>query len=81
MEYPESASNIQYNHSSIRERLINGLERLREQSPQSFSKPVYVLPAINDNVEDQIEQQLLQESKDSIGRHIILIPYLLKNSH
>ncbi|CAF3541480.1 unnamed protein product [Rotaria socialis] len=77
MEYSEDTEHLQYNYNNIQKLLKAELEK----SPERFSKPISVLPDIDDNVECQLEQELLNESKCNIGNRIILIPYRLENSH
>ncbi|CAF0993810.1 unnamed protein product [Didymodactylos carnosus] len=77
MAYSEDTENIEYNLNNIQEVLRDQLEQLSEKC----SKPIYVLPAIDDNVESQFEQELRNESKYITEKRIILIPYLLANSH
>ncbi|CAF2001897.1 unnamed protein product [Rotaria magnacalcarata] len=77
MEYSEDTEHIQYNYNNIQELLRVELKK----SPERFSKPISILPDIDDNVECQLEQELLNESKCNTGNRIILIPYRLENSH
>ncbi|CAF4857658.1 unnamed protein product, partial [Rotaria sp. Silwood1] len=77
MEYSKDTEHIQYNYNNIQKLLRVELEK----SPERFSKPIYVLPDIDDNVECQLEQELLNESKYNTGNRIILIPYRFENSH
>ncbi|CAF3859742.1 unnamed protein product, partial [Rotaria sordida] len=81
MESSANTSNMQYQFNNIQELLTVQLEKVRQQSPESFSKPIYTLPAISDNIEYQLEQYLEQEQKDHNGERIILIPYSLSDSH
>ncbi|CAF4787087.1 unnamed protein product, partial [Rotaria sp. Silwood2] len=77
MEYSEDTEHIQCNYNNIQELLRVELKK----SPERYSKPIYILPDIDDNVECQLEQELLNESKCNTENRIILIPYRLENSH
>ena len=81
MEEANESDSIQYDFNNIQEVLIAQLNKLCQQSPTSFSKDIHVLPAANNDVEGQLEQQLQQERQDHSGQRIVLIPYCLENSH
>ena len=81
MEDPNESDRIQYDFNNIQQVLIAQLNKLCQQSPTSFSKDIHVLPAANNDVEGQLEQQLQQERQDHSGQRIVLIPYCLENSH
>ncbi|CAF0939888.1 unnamed protein product [Adineta steineri] len=69
-------------HVNIQRDLDTKLKKLEGQKfPQGFSKPTYVLKAVDANEHSQWETQLQQESKENTGKRIILIPYYLGNSH
>ncbi|CAF0934036.1 unnamed protein product [Adineta steineri] len=53
---------------------------MRQEYPESFSKEVYVLSAINDNTERQLERLLQQEREEHSEDRILLIPYFFENS-
>jgi energy-coupling factor transporter ATP-binding protein EcfA2 len=77
MAYAGNTANTQFDFNNIQELLITQLKKSRQQFPEH----IYVLPAISDNVEFQLEQQLQQEREDHTGKRIILIPYYLEKSH
>ena len=81
MEGTNESDGIEYDFGNIQEVLIAQLNKLCQQSPTPFSKYIHVLPAANDDVEGQLEQQLQQEGEDHSGQRIVLIPYCLENSH
>src|SRR4051812_41660143 len=65
----------------IQAALLIKLEESRHQFPEHYSKPIYVLAAVRNNVEGEFESSLQQESHDHMNERILLIPYHLKNSH
>jgi hypothetical protein len=82
MDHAIASSNWQHNNNNdVHAALLNRLEMLRQQSPESFSKPIYVLAAVDDTVKGQLKQCLQQESNDHAGKRIILIPYHFGNSY
>ena len=80
MDYPKDPSRSQYDFNNIQRLLITQLNKSRQENPQSFSKDIHVLSAVNDDDEGQMEQQLQQERQDHTGERILLIPYCLENS-
>ena len=80
MEYSADTSNTQYGFHDIQSLLNSQLGKARRQYPACFSKPVYALPAISDNIAYQLEQDVEKEQKDHKGKRIVLIPYSLANS-
>ncbi|CAF4906712.1 unnamed protein product [Rotaria sp. Silwood1] len=81
MAFQPDSPNNQFQFNNIYRLLITKLETKRQQSPESFSKSIYILPAINDDMEHQLEQELEQERKEHMGQRIILIPYCLAESY
>ena len=81
MDQFKASTNWQHNNNEVHAALLAQLEKLRQQSPESFSKPIYVLAAVDDSVEGQLKQWLRQESNDHAGTRIILIPYHFGNSY
>ncbi|CAF4051045.1 unnamed protein product, partial [Rotaria sp. Silwood1] len=64
-----------------RDLLITLLEKERQQFPEKFSKPVYVLPTIDDDANYDLEQCLRQERKYHYGERANLILYCVKPAH
>lgn len=71
----------QYEDNDIQAILSSRLRQLIEISPQYREKPIHVLAAVDDIMENQLEQRLKQEKNENQGKRIILIPCNLRNSH
>ena len=72
-EYPEESTSTQFDFINIQDVLIKKLQQLY-QEPLEF-KNIYVLSAVNDVIEGQLEQQLRQEREDHDGKRIVLIKW------
>lgn len=60
--------------------LIAELEKLRlHKFSQGFPKPIYLLPVVDGNIEDQLEHRLQQVCQDHTEEYIVLIPYYLSS--
>ncbi|CAF0999381.1 unnamed protein product [Adineta steineri] len=81
MDYLNQATNTQYGFSDIRAVLIAQLQKSRQQSPELFSKEIYVLPAINSHVEDQLKHQLQEEREIHTDKRILLILCCIDDLH
>ena len=81
IEYSEESTGAQFDFIDIQDVLISQVRRLYQESPDLVSKNIHVLPAVNNGIEGQLEQQLQQERQDHVGKRIILIPYCLEHSH
>ncbi len=81
MAQSEDLTNVQYHVNNIQRILSTKIEEARQRCLEHFPKPIHVLLAMDDNVQDQLEQQLQQERRNHSGERIILIPYCLENAH
>ena len=81
MDYFAGSNAWQNNNNEVHEFLLTQLEKLRRQSPERFEKPIFVLAAVDDAAEGQLEERLQQEKRYHAGKRIILIPYNFGHSH
>ncbi|CAF5061543.1 unnamed protein product, partial [Rotaria sp. Silwood1] len=55
--------------------LSTRLEEFKQKLPKHFSRSIYTLKAVHDNVPDEWKERLLQARNKGNGQRIILIPY------
>ncbi|CAF2770029.1 unnamed protein product [Rotaria sp. Silwood2] len=80
-DFTESAARQHHTNKSIHAILQKQLEQLLQQLPESLTKPIYAIDAVDGSINNQFEERLQQERKSHAGKRIILIPYNLENSH
>ncbi|CAF3535937.1 unnamed protein product [Rotaria sp. Silwood1] len=61
--------------------LSTRLEEFKQKLPKHFSRSIYTLKAVHDNVPDEWKERLLQARNKGNGQRIILIPYNVEGFH
>ncbi|CAF1092730.1 unnamed protein product [Adineta steineri] len=57
------------------------LETARQQSPDHFPKPIYVLPPVDESTSGQWEERLRKANEGYTGERVTLIPYHVQDAH
>lgn len=71
--------NSQY--SMIQEYLLDQIGELSHQNSEYLSQSIYALETIDDHSINQIEQRLCEEREANFGKRLVLMSFLLKNTH
>ncbi|CAF4497665.1 unnamed protein product, partial [Rotaria sp. Silwood2] len=61
--------------------LSTRLEELQQKFPTRFSKSIYVLKAVHDNVPTGWKERLIEARRKGNGQRVILIPYNIEGLH
>ncbi|CAF0846527.1 unnamed protein product [Adineta steineri] len=77
----DSPNDPLYHYNDIQQVLLTKLAAWRKAFPEDITKSIHVLTTVKNDVQDQLQLCLEQESNEHSGERIVLIPYYLGNSH
>ncbi|CAF1341009.1 unnamed protein product [Rotaria sp. Silwood1] len=81
MDYSTSFESSRNQNIDIDTVLSARLEEFKQKLPERFSKSIYAMKAVHDNVPDEWKERLLQARNKGNGQRVILIPYNVESFH
>src|SRR4051812_8726133 len=66
---------------NMEKELLNKLERLKQEQPESYLLQNFAVVAVDDNKDGELKEVLAQLKNNQNSPSVILMPYKLKGSH